>query len=183
VKRIILTLLILFFTFSASADTPENVTLELRLDAGEVYVDGDGDKKQDGQQFITETPDYPYVVTNDPLGIVSYSEALRVSYDNISTTEDKFSIVQTNGEFLLPFTESGYGVIEDREEEVKNRELLNLLNPSFSFPISTTQVVKVSYLFEYEIDSYQGRQENIRELTVRNKINGQKNIELTLRGS
>lgn len=179
--KILIAFLIIFTTSGAAATQdnvtePDNVTLELEFDAQNTYV-VDGNIETDSS-FSTQTANYPYIVSERPAGIVSYSNTLNISYQNISATRDRFSITQSAGSFLLPFTTGGYEAIENREDQVQNRNFLNLLNPSFNFPIPQNQLVKVSYSFPYNISSFDGRQTDIDEITVRNKINSKKGIEL-----
>lgn len=154
---------------------PDNITLELRLDAGKIYSDG---SEITSSSYATSSFDYPYIVSGQPIGLVSYSDALKLSYQNSSY--DTFKITQSAGKFLMPFTSNGYQTVEDRQDEVEKRELLNIPNPSFRFSLPENRFVKVSYVFQHTIDSFQGTQTDIEELTVRNKLNGKKDVELVI---
>lgn len=119
----------------------ETVTLEMEMDAAETYVDGES--ASEGVYSSSEL-DYPYIVSDSPAGIVSYSDAVTVEYQSDGST-DRFRVTQQGGSFILPNTEGGYEEIESREELVTQRSFTDQLSPSFAYLIPDTPVVNVIY--------------------------------------
>jgi hypothetical protein len=171
---LLLTAITLMTGLSAGA-TPDNVSIELTLDSDQAHIDG----ASVASDTTRTSFDYPYIVSDQPLGIVSYSEALAVEYS--SGSPDSFKITQRGGTFLIPFTSGGYESIEDEEQDVSNRNLLANIKPSFNFFEPSTPVVNVIYVFEHAISSFEGDRTDIDELSIRNTINNKNYTELKLR--
>ncbi len=163
VKLRLLTVL-LVLTAPLSTAYPENVTLELRLDADRVFLDG---SEVSSYSFYTDaSPDFPYIVSGQPAGIVGYGEAQELSYFNRS--RDVFRVTQEGGRFLLPFTRGGHRSIEKREEDIEERSFLNQLEPSFGFPVLENRVYRIKYLFQQEVAEFRGDRSGINRLSIQN---------------
>lgn len=173
-KAEILILSIILLTGLTVADSPDNITLELEFNPeGDVYVDG----TSVSTPFQDTSPTFPYIVSAQPLGIVGLSGVQRIEYEG---SPEKFSVTQTGGEFLIPFTQGGYQTVEAEEDDILGGTFLQGLEPSFSFFQRESPVVRASYLFEYPIANYSGSKDGIDTITVRNKLNGMNKTELSI---
>jgi len=135
-NKLVLSVFILFAVSSASAQV-ENVTLEMELDAAQVYVDGEAAE----EKTYTDL-DFPYIVSDQPIGIVSFGDFLKLEYADGST--DKFSMTQNRGSFILLNTVGGYTEIEGKKAEIQLGDFPTLVKPSFGFAGSEKALVKVS---------------------------------------
>lgn len=154
---------------------PERITLEMETDAGEVYVDGEEAEERTYQPLELS---YPYIATDQPLGIVSYGDLTNLSY--VSGSSDVFQVTQTSGSFLVPFTQGGFTEIEEEQEEVNSRSFLEQYGASFGFYISDTPEIRVSRRFEREVHGFNTTESNYIELAVRNMLNNENSTEILL---
>jgi len=121
-------------------EPPKNVTVTLSGLSGSVYADG---SSLNTGETINPPVAYPYVVSEQPVGIVSYG-----GFQSLSrTSADTVSITQTpeSGSYLLPFTKGGYQEIEDEQEAVLDRTFLNTVSPNFGFSSVETPTARVIY--------------------------------------
>jgi hypothetical protein len=127
-------------TLCASEKGIESITLEMSLaDGNDVYVD---DETAVEQLYTASDLDYPYIVTDDPAGIVGYSSLRSIEYSS-TANRDIFRVTQNGGRFIVPNTMESYSDIEDEEETITNREFLQQLRPSFSFFQPETPTIRV----------------------------------------
>lgn len=177
-KAKILTLSIILVTGFTAADTPDNITLEIEFNPNSaIYMDGSS-VNTEGSESLFSPISYPYIVSEQPVGIVGLSGVEKITYTN--DTPEKFSVTQTGSEFLVPFTQGGYQTVEAEEDDILGGTFLQGLEPSFSFFQPESPVVRASYLFEYSISNYTGSEDGIDTITVRNKLNGMNKTELTI---
>ncbi len=153
---------------------PDNTTLQMNLDSGStVFID---DVNTLGPVKVAE---YPYIVRENPpylRGIVSYNML------STSSSSDKRRLEITasadNSEYLLPFTEADHQDVENREEKVLNRELLNLVDPSFGPGISSQSTVKVALKTDYPTYGFSGQERNFLDIAVRNRFDGDNTTDI-----
>lgn len=128
---------------------PENVTVSLSGLSSPVYADG---SEISSGSSITPPINYPYIVDNQPKGMIGYGQVLRIS----RTSSDTVSITQgrDSGGFLLPLTDGGRAEIEDEEEQIVNREFLNSISASFSFARAVEPTVKVFYTAPHSVNGF-----------------------------
>lgn len=132
--------LLMLFPSSAQNNEVENITLELEFSSGnDVYVDGQSVSEGFHK---AENIDYAYIVSDQPVGIVSYGELNSINYST-EGSNDVFRVEQTESTFLVPNTGDSYIEIEDDEEGIEDRSFLNNYNPSFAFPELESPVVRV----------------------------------------
>ncbi|MFB6214227.1 MAG: hypothetical protein ABEJ07_06755 [Candidatus Nanohaloarchaea archaeon] len=151
---------------------PENVTLQMKMDASNVYVSGDPAQEK------TYNPlelDYPYIASDQTTGIVSYGSLVSLEYEQKS--RDVFRVTQDSGSFLIPNTGGGYQEIEDDQEQVVNRRFLNLLEPSFHYTIPEKPVVKVYMDMEDPVKGFTGTETGSIEIAVRNTLDNETLVE------
>ena len=161
----------------ASFDQPENVSVQLELDAEEAYIDG---SEAEERTYNTLELSYPYIVSGQPAGIVDYGELIQIEYANNSG--DTFRVTQTTeaASVLLPFTTGGHTEVEDEESEVVDRIFLNGASPSFGFAEIDEPTVKVRRKFENSVTGFEGVKRNNIELSIRNKINDNSSVEIVI---
>lgn len=147
----------------AEGSTVSTVTLEMELDAQDAYVDGE--QASEGT-YSSSTLEYPYIVSGDPVGIVGYSDPVSVSHSSDGSRKT-FSVSQDGGTFLLPNTQGGYEEIENREENVIQRNLLEQLSPSFAYLIPDTPEVRVIYDPDINLTGFDRDQRGSVDLYVR----------------
>lgn len=151
------------YSLCAAESTVDTVTLEMRLDAEETYVDGE--PASEGS-YTASSLDYPYIVSGQPAGIVSYSDAVTVDY-SINNSQDVYSITQEGGSFLLPNTENGYQEIENRQNSISTRTFTEQLSPSFAYLIPDTPTVSVIYNPDINLTGFDRQQSGDINLYVR----------------
>lgn len=121
-------------------EPPENVTVSISGLSGNVYADG---SSINAGESISPPAAYPYIVSDQPVGIVSYGgfqRLSRVSSDTVSVTQEAGS-----GSYLLPFSREGYEEIEDEQTQINDRTFLNSVSPNFGFSSVEIPTVKVAY--------------------------------------
>ncbi len=174
-------LLFLFLSCLLTAGTvgqkPDNVTLELRAPADRIFIDGAEVGNSDFYQ--DNSLDYGYISSGQPIGIIGLSNPLIAEYQNNS--KDLFKITQSGGQFLVPFTRGGENSILRREEDLNQNDFLNLLEPSFGFPIPTQRRIRVTYRFQHPITSFRGDSSSIDSLAIQNKLNNKDQTELIIK--
>ena len=151
------------YSLCASQATVDTVTLEMKLDAEETYVDGD--PASEGS-YPASSLDYPYIVSGQPAGIVSYGDAVSIDY-SIEDSEDVYSVTQEEGSFLLPNTENGYEEIESRQNFISTRTFTQQLSPSFAYLIPDTPTVRVIYNPDINLTGFDREQSGGVNLYVR----------------
>jgi hypothetical protein len=146
-------------------EIPENFTLELSGVSGPIYADGES---INSGESITPPINYPYIVSDQPLGIVDYGSILRLSRPDSNTIS---AVQETNsGSFIIPFTTGGQKEIEGAEENIANRRFLDLVSPNFGFKKLDTPIVKVRYNFPYKANGFENELSAGRnEFSIRNK--------------
>lgn len=173
-----LALVLLLIVPLGAAQQPENVTVELEFGPSNAYIDGQEYENTE----ITRDPSSEYISTGQPLGIVSYGEIpLAIGFVDSERYYVTQNISRNSTEFLLPFTSDGPNSIERRRTMVQNGELMNQLNPAFSFSIGAERIIRVSYPFGYRVAEFIGPETGIEEILVRNRIHSGNQTELTLR--
>lgn len=179
-KTKILIVTMIMLTGLTAADSPDNITVELEFNPdSSVYVDGTEVDTDTSQTFFSLN--YPYIVSEQPAGIVGLSGVQKIKYTNsTASSPEKFTVTQTGNEFLLPFTQGGQQTVEAEEDEILNGNFLDGLEPSFSFFEPEIPYVKVSYLFQHSIEEYTGSKDGIDTVTIRNMLNGKNKTELSI---
>lgn len=174
-KKIALAGLLLTVFFPGGHSLPEvnNVTLEMEIDAGTVYADG----TELSGSFSTESFANAYVVTNHPAGIIGYSKPIRISYEE--GAPDVLSVVQEQGDFIVPFSRGGVGVLQDDIDDV-GEGFLNEVSPAFGYEQEIRPVVRASYVFPFNVTRYESSG-SMDELVIRNRVTGGNETELYLR--
>lgn len=161
----------------ASDRSVETVSLKMDLPSDtNVYMDGNS--VSEGTYSASEI-DYPYIVSNQPSGIVSFGELESISYSE-TATENILEVKQTEGSFLLPNTRGGYTEIEDEEEDVKSRSFLERVNPSFAYAPVEAPAVRVIYKPNVKVEGFEGRVEPPVEIYSHHKINSGSEPEVEL---
>lgn len=156
----------------------DNVTIELEFSPSNAYIDG----QEYNNSYVTRDPSSEYISTSQPLGIVSYGEIpMEIGFVDSERYYITQNISQNSTEFLLPSTSDGPNSIERRRTLVQNGELMNQLNPAFSFSIGAERIIRVSYPFGYKVAEFIGPETGIEEILVRNRIHSGNETKLTLR--
>lgn len=135
-----------------SINSAENITLSLTGLTGSFYSEGIEINTGDSRNPST---DYPYIVDEQPKGVVGYGDVLRLS----RPSSEKASIVQRadSGGFLLPFTAGGHQEIEDEQDRISNGNFLDLVSPNFGYTSGEAPMIKVRYKSPHKIDGFSGR--------------------------
>jgi hypothetical protein len=138
------------YQLCASPEEVDTVTLEMRLPGNnQVYSDG----QQVNSGYYTESAEYPYLVTDDPAGIISYGEFKSLNYTR-KNSRDVLRVEQSGSRFIVPNTGGGYSTIESKENTVSNSNLLQQLSPSFLFPQPETPTVRVILDPEVKLEGF-----------------------------
>lgn len=154
-------------TLCASEEGIESITLEMSLaDGNDVYVD---DEPAGEQLYTADELDYPYIVTDEPVGIVSYSSLRSIEYSS-NGDKDVFRVTQNGGRFLLPNTKESYSDIENEEETIMNREFLQDLRPSFSFFQPETPTIRVILRPNRTVRGFDNELRNFVELRSTHRV-------------
>lgn len=141
---------------------PDNYTLELGLDASNVYVSG----SETGENtFQAGELEFPYIISGQPAGIVSYGEPVQLEYENSS--RDIFRVTQESGGFLVPNTLGSYKDIEKKQSQVASNSLLHEKDPSFTFYTPDNPVIKVILATDFATEGFSGIERGVIEMTVR----------------
>lgn len=140
---------------------PENVTVSMEGFSTDFYADGE--EITTGETRTRDNVDYPYISTDQPLGIVSYGSFLKLEKGN-----DRISVTQEDGSFLLPNTRGGHISIEDEQTDVAERQFLGNVEPSFGFVSPSEPTVRVKYSPEQEVRGFNDTLPRNFELAVRN---------------
>lgn len=144
----------------------ENITVTVKTDASEVYVDSNTAQEK---VYSPLELAFPYISTDQPLGIVSYGDLVNIEYST-QNSNDILSVTQSSGSFLVPFTSGGYPEIEDQQEEVVQRRFLNLNLPSFSFYMPEERSIQVRKQFDRPVEGFGNDLEGYIDLAVRNRL-------------
>lgn len=168
-KHLITLTIMLFLTgtvMGANASKVENVSLQLDIDASQTFIDG-----AEVTEGVYTDLDYPYIVSEQPAGIVSYAETNKINYSSTSGVENYSINQQTPGSFLLPYTIGGADELESERRAIKRGTFLSQIEPSFSFFKKSTPKVRVAYSFPYSVESSFGTVQGGSKIIVRNKLN------------
>lgn len=153
-------------TLCAQGGSVDTVTLKMELDASDTYIDGE---QASAGIYSASDLDYPYIVNDEPAGLVSYGDTVSINYSTAGDRET-FSMTQRgDGSFLIPNTEGGYESVERREELVNNREFLQQLSPNFAFRIPENPFVRVIYDPDINITGFEREESGSVELYVRHR--------------
>lgn len=158
---------------------PENVSIKLEFDAGKTYIDN---TKAEEKTYNPIELAYPYIISDQPAGIVSYGELLQMEYINKSASSKVFKTTQStdSSSVLLPFTKGGYKEIEDEENMVTDRTFLNKVSSSFSYSMGGESTVKVRKIFQETVEGFEDTETNYIELSIRNKVNNNDSVEIVV---
>ena len=121
-------------------ENPENITLGLSGLSSPIYAD---DTEISTGQSFTPPIGFPYIVSDQPAGIISrgsFRKISRPSSDTVSITQET-----STGGFLIPFTSGGYEEVEGKESQVLNGEFLSSNSPNFGFIETDKPTLKVVY--------------------------------------
>lgn len=143
---------------------PKNITVELSGISGDFYADDQPLSTGDSLSLV----EYPYAVSesNDMTsGIVSYGDFVKLSRPET----DAVSMTQKSSAFLLPYMAASHQEIEDEQEQVNEKRFLNLLSPSFSYPIPENPYVKVVLKPDQQNEGFRDTLRNDIGITVRNE--------------
>jgi len=152
------------YQLCAARDIPRTVSVEISTQAEKVFVDGE---EADKNLYQPGELAYPYIVTNEALGIVSYGPVERIKYD--SGSADSLKVTQgTGGSFLLPYTRGSFEKIEDDEQEVNSRTFLESAEPRFGFPPVENPAIRVSTGSSYNVEGFEGSLSGDIQLYARN---------------
>lgn len=157
---------------------PENTTIKLELDAANVYID---DSEAEERAYTPLELSYPYIVSDQPVGLVSFGKLVSLSYETRGST-DIFRMTQSLGStsVLLPFTGDGYSDVEDDEEAVIDRSFLDDYGPSFGFSSLETPFVRVRATFDHSVEGFDNVEYGQTSLSIRNKVNNNESTEIIL---
>ncbi|MFT4892332.1 MAG: hypothetical protein ACI8Z7_000099 [Candidatus Nanohaloarchaea archaeon] len=138
------------YQLCGSPQKVETVTLEMTLDSeGQIYSDG----QPVSEGYYTEDAEFPYIVTDQPAGIVSYGSWNSINYTS-QGSKDVLRVEQSEGGFLIPNTKEDYTAIESREDLVENQNFLQQVSPSFGFPQPEDPTVRVILDPEVKVDGF-----------------------------
>lgn len=144
--------------------TVENVTLEMEGVSGDIYADGE---TINSGQFLYPPLEFPYIVNEEPLGIVSYGRTLKLSRpfsDTVSITQEADS-----ANFLLPFTSGGYEKVERQQNLIMDREFMQITSPGFRYDVSGDPLIRLVYTPRVDVEGFEDRIVNYNsKLRVRN---------------
>lgn len=159
-------------------EEPKNVSLELKLDAENVYVDGDAAEER---SYTPIELSYPYITSDQPIGLVNYGKIRQINYETQGSTD---ILTMTNdpasASVLIPHTNGGYQEIEDEEDFINERSFLNQNQPTFGFPAVGKPTVKVGKNFDHTIQGFEGVKNGRVELSIRNKVDNKGGVEIIL---
>jgi len=164
------------YQLCATRDIPKTVTLSIKTDSDEVYVDG---KISDKESYGPGELAHPYISTGNALGIVSYGPL--ESIDHKSSSLDTLSVRQQKaGSFLVPLTRNTYTEIDDDREPVNDRSFLEQTEASFGFPPVERPTLRVGGSPDYRIEGFEDRLSGDINLYVRN-LYGNRTVKIAPR--
>lgn len=143
---------------------PTNITVELSGLSGDFYADDQPLSTGDSLTLV----EYPYAVSENngmTTGLVSYGEFVRLSRPETDTV----SMTQQSSAFLLPYFAGNHQELEDEQEQVNEKRLLNLLSPSFSYTIPENPRVKVALQPDQQNIGFRNTLRNDIGITIRNE--------------
>lgn len=132
--------------------SPDNMTITLSGLSDPVYSDGAVLNPGDS---ITPPIDYPYIVDDQPKGLVGYGQILQLSRP--SSSEGSITQMVDTGGVLIPFTKGGEDEIRDEEELITEKQFLNTISPNFGFANKDEPTVKVQYKPSYNLNGFNGQ--------------------------
>jgi len=147
-----------------STSLAENVSISLSGLEGTFYSNG---SKIEIGTSIKPPINYPYIVDNQPKGLVGHGEVTQISKTSSDTA--KMTQKTDSGSFLVPFTKGGYQEIEDEREAVLDRTFLNTVSPNFGFRIVDKPELKVAYSSNRSLEGFsESIGVNYNNLRIRN---------------
>lgn len=162
----------------ASFEEPENVTVGLELSSKEdVYVDGSSAEKR---SYTPIELAYPYISTDQPLGLVSYGSIEQIEYSENPNSVLELTQSANSVSVLIPYTSGGYTEIEDDETDVTDRTFLDRYSASFSDTGDSVPVLKVRKKFQHDVDGFEDTESGSVKVSVRNKINNNDSVKILL---
>lgn len=141
---------------------PTNLTIQVSGLSGSFYADENTINEGETLSFL----EYPYIVAENngfTRGILSYGDFVK-----LSRTSNSISLTQTTSTFLLPFYNADYRELEDEQQEVLDRSLLDSFSPSFSYLIPETPRIKVALRPEHKIRGFEDSESGIVEVSAQN---------------
>lgn len=123
-----------------STSSAENVSISLSGLEGAFYSNG---SEIEVGTSINSPINYPYIVDDQPKGLVGYGEVIKIS----KTSSDTAKMTQRadSGSFLIPFTKGGYQEIVDEREAILEKTFLNTVSPNFGYGIVDEPELNVAY--------------------------------------
>lgn len=151
-------------SFCLSTSSAENVSISLSGLEGTFYSNG---SKIETGASITSPINYPYIVDDQPKGLVGYGDVIRISKTSFNTA--KMTQKTDSGSFLVPFTKGGNQEILDEQEEILDRIFLNTVSPSFGFISVDEPELKVAYSPNRSLEGFSDSvRVNYNDLRIRN---------------
>lgn len=131
-------------TVCAYFSPPENVTVGLKFNlssSDEVYFD---DQKINGEFEDTSIAEYPYIIAQDGDTIAGLVMNDYISVKRSIGKYNKYEVKREIGEasYYLPFTRGDKDDLERTQEDFFDGTIRNGINPSFSFNMAGTPVVR-----------------------------------------
>lgn len=123
-----------------STSSAKNVSISLSGLEDTFYSNGSQIEIGDS---VTPPIDYPYIIDDQPKGLVGHGEVTKIS--RISSETVKMTQRADSGGFLIPFTKGGYQEILDEQEEILDRTFLNTVSPNFGLGLVKEPELKVAY--------------------------------------
>lgn len=176
-RKVLLIAALVIMSLNVSAGEIENFTVELSTESEQVFVDGE--EAEEGSYTASDIST-PYIVTDEALGLVGFGEIPSINY--IEEERSIFQVTQDSGPILVPNTREGYETIERRSSEIRDKNLLDNLNPNFGFSIPEQAVVQVAYSSDYLLsldEDSLGSRENV-EIEHKGLKDGEINIGLEI---
>lgn len=159
----------------AASKVPENVTVQMSTGSTTTfYVDGE---EAEERSYSPIEVSYPYVVSDQPIGIVSLGELLSIEYEEESS-KNIARMTQSRGSFLLPFTRGGYTEVEEEEELITNREFLSKFEPRFGFQSLETPNLRIDLDPNVEIKGFEDRLSGNIRIYTRNRYSNESVVEI-----
>lgn len=157
-------------------DSPQNVTVKLSGLSGSIYAD---DASISSGASLSPPVGFPYIVSDQPTGIVSYGNFLKLS--RVSTGKVSITQKADSGSFLIPFTQNGYQEVEDEENQVVDREFLGSVSSSFGFGTADDPTVKVRFESPYSLKGFSDTLvSGTYELKIKNKGLDGENLTISI---
>lgn len=151
-------------TLCLSRQAPKNITVQLTGLSGSFYADNQPISTGETLTLV----EYPYIVAEEngmTRGVVSYGDFVKLSRPSTGTA----SLTQQSSSFLLPYFKGGHEELEDEQEQVMERRFLNLLSPSFTYPIPDNPYVRVILEPDQKVEGFRDTLRGSIEIQAKNK--------------